>query len=304
MSDIPEQVTEAVADGFDEVAEQAQHVAQVVRSLTKVKVQFAALGAIFGAAASAMTTYYITVRQLEEKYQQLAEEEIDTMQEHYQDKLLALEERDKPSLEDIVEERGYGQPTPVDAQPPMAVQPPRAIRAVDDVDEEEDEEGDTDNELVRDPTPEEANSTSRVFDHPDVIVHGDWDYKRELARRTVEEPYVIHVDEQEELGYPTVSWTYYDGDDVLANDREEIVDAKDRELIVGERNLMRFGHGSNDPSVVFIRNDRLETVFEIVKTPTHYAAEVHGFDVDDPESQGGLQHSDRRRLRFDDEPSG
>lgn len=298
MSDIPEQVQEVVADGIDEVAEQAHAVAEVVRSMGKVKVQYAALGAIFGAAASAAATYFITVRRVEDKYRALAEEEIATMQEHYQDKVLAMEERDKPDLEEIVRDRGYGAPTPVDS-PPMAVQPPTQIRAL--ADEEGEAPGD---EMVTEPTPEQANETSRVFDHPEVIVHGEWDYKKELPRRSVDEPYVIHVDEQEELGYPTVSFTLYEGDDVLANEREEIVSEQDRERILGEKNLMRFGHGSNDPSVVFIRNDSLATVFEVVKTPGHYAAEVHGFDVDDPEAEG-LRHADRRRGRFDDdEPSG
>ena len=106
MSDIPEQVTEVIADGIDEVAEQTHHAAELVRSMGKVKIQFAAIGAIFGAAAASIATYYITVSKLDEKYKLLAEEEIDTMREHYQDKILALEERDKPDLAEIVAERG------------------------------------------------------------------------------------------------------------------------------------------------------------------------------------------------------
>lgn len=299
MSDIPEQVTEVVADAVDEVADQAHQMAEFVRSMNRVKVRYAALGAIFGAAGASIATYFITVRQVETKYLQLSEEKIEEMKQHYNDKLLAIEEQDKPDLAEIVKERGYGTPTPPDASPPMAVQPPRSFVEETEGDDEGDGTGD---EMVSDPTPEEANETSRIFDHPDVIVHGEWDYQKELKRRSVDEPYVIHVDEQEDLGYPTVSYTFYEGDDVLANEREEIVSEADRERILGERNLGRFGHGSNDPSVVFIRNDSLGSVFEVVKSTGHYAAEVHGFDVDDPEVDE-LRHGDRR-LRFDDEPSG
>jgi len=46
---------------------------------------------------------------------------------------------------------------------------------------------------------------------------------------------------------------------------------------VGERNLNLFGHGSNDASVVYVRNDKLELIFEVVRSPNSFAEEVHGF---------------------------
>lgn len=291
MSDITETATEAVAEVAEEVADQAQHVADAVRSLTKVKVQFAALGAICGAAASAAATYYITVRKLETKYTEIAEESIDEMRQHYQSKVLAAEE--KPKLEEIVRERGYGEPTnPVEPgmAPPMAVQPPRAL-----VDEEDEDEEDGD-EMVDIPPPPTAQEVRNVFENS--IDLPDWDHRKELSRRTPDAPYVIHVDEKEDMSYDWVTLTYYDGDDVLCNERDEIVDPDKRNMVVGEQNLLRFGHGSNDPHIVFVRNDSLEIQYEIVKSPNHYAEEVHGFQHSD------YGHERRVRPRFDDEPSG
>jgi hypothetical protein len=100
-------------------------------------------------------------------------------------------------------------------------------------------------------------------------------------------------------GYDHVTLTYYEVDDVLCNERDEIVDPdRDRENLVGERNLNLFGHGSNDASIVYIRNDKLEIVFEVVKSPNSFAEEVHGFRHEDWD-RGNVE---RMRARERDAP--
>jgi hypothetical protein len=299
---------EAVAEAAEYVADQAEAVAQVVRGLTKVKLQFAALGAVAGATAAAITTYYIVDRRLTAKYNQIASDEIAEMREHYQDKARALEATvAKPDLEDLVREQGYVSEAP--DGPPMAVEPPPAIV----------EAAQTDDETVRVETLDEHRARLRreavekdpqlrnVFEEhapaepPPAEQPDEWVWEKELAKRSPLTPYIIHTDERSEFDhYADISLTYYEVDDVLTNERDEIIPDSDRERMIGENSLNRFGHGSGDPEVVFVRNDPLETMFEIVRSSSSYAEEVRG-----------LSHSDhvaripRRRQRFDDEsPSG
>jgi hypothetical protein len=58
---------------------------------------------------------------------------------------------------------------------------------------------------------------------------------------------------------------------------DEVIDPDNRDNLVGDKNLDRFGHGSNDAFIVYIRNDQLEIVYEVVLSPNSYAEEVHGF---------------------------
>lgn len=75
-----------------------------------------------------------------------------------------------------------------------------------------------------------------------------------------DKPYVIEPEEYGEMdGYETVSLTYY-ADGVLADDRDNVVE--DVEGMVGVESLDHFGEYEDDS--VFVRNDRLETDYEIL----------------------------------------
>jgi hypothetical protein len=293
MSDAIETTQEVVAEVAEEVSEKAQAVADVVRGLTKMKAQYALLGAAVGAAASAAATYYITVRRLDDKYRSIAEEQIAEMKEHYQDKLMVLEE--KPKLEDLVVDKGY---VSTDISPPLAVAPPAALveAAAEEDEVAVDDDGDPlEAEMVDVPKPEMRN----VFDDrdPEAPVSGGWDTHAERRRRSPSRPYVIHMDEKDEFEhYQDSTLTYYEADDVLANERDEIMDAAERERVIGEKNLERFGEGTDDPSTVFVRNDVLEMQFEIIKSSGSYTEEVQGFEHSD------YEYPRRHKMRFDDDP--
>jgi hypothetical protein len=107
----------------------------------------------------------------------------------------------------------------------------------------------------------------------------DWDYEIEIASRTSEAPYIIHKDEffaTEAEGYSQCTLTYYKGDDVLLDDHD--VPLYDAKKIVGE-NLI-FGKGSEDPSIVYIRNDRLEAEYEVILDTGYYMVEVLGEELE------------------------
>lgn len=109
-----------------------------------------------------------------------------------------------------------------------------------------------------------------------------------LARNTLE-PYIVSEDEFAEGEYITVNLEYYLDDQCLITTEDtQLVDNVDK--IVGEENLTKFGHGSGDPTLVYVRNDVLEVDYEITKCEGSYA-QIH--------LGGGIEHSaesfDRRR---------
>lgn len=254
---------------------------EVIRSLSRVKVQFALFGAVCGAAAGAVVAFQIAYRKAETKYGKISDDEIAEMRQHYQDKALALDaEAAKTDLNDLVAERGYKSP---DEGPPMAVSPPSGVV-------EAAKEGVENTPNNRQLQPDRLKPGVPVKSEPKVEHHNvfedaqnedEWDYHNELRQRSPTQPYVIHYDERGEFDtYSDVTLTYYEADDVLCNERDEIVDPEKREELVGEKNLEKFGHGSNDAAIVFVRNDSLEIEFEVVKSPNSYAEEVHGLSHD------------------------
>lgn len=70
-------------------------------------------------------------------------------------------------------------------------------------------------------------------------------------------------DEEEGDEYSKITLTYFPNHRILLDDDQDPID--DVETMVGWRSLNQFGGESGDPDVVFVRNRRLETDFEIVR---------------------------------------
>lgn len=127
-----------------------------------------------------------------------------------------------------------------------------------------------------------------------------WDYDTELASRSPEHPYVISFEEFEvnEPQHEQSSLAYYAGDDTLADERDQMIENQDH--TVGDDNLLRFGHGSHDPRVVYIRNEKTGSDYEVVRSEGTYSKEVLGFD-DTPVDEIRHSHRRARRARRTDE---
>lgn len=82
---------------------------------------------------------------------------------------------------------------------------------------------------------------------------------------TMDRPYVISPNEFDENDYDTVSLSYY-ADGVLVDEAGDVVE--DVEGIVGIDSLTHFGEYEDDS--VFVRNDRLEIDYEILRQETNY----------------------------------
>jgi hypothetical protein len=118
--------------------------------------------------------------------------------------------------------------------------------------------------------------------------HDHWDYDEEVAQRGPEHPYIIHRDEffAEELDYSHSSLMYYRGDDILVDELDVPIYNADK--IVGN---LTFGHGSQDPHIVYIRNDRLKAEYEVLLDYGTFAAEILGQGVTKSKEAQDFKHS-------------
>lgn len=107
----------------------------------------------------------------------------------------------------------------------------------------------------------------------------EFDYEQELSKRAAAPhlPYVITQEEflENENDYTQQSITYYAGDNTLADERDQPIELVDN--VVGDGNLERFGHGSKDKRIVYVRNENLSMDFEIGLHDGKFAHEVLGF---------------------------
>lgn len=153
--------------------------------------------------------------------------------------------------------------------------------------------------VVADPRPapevvvEEVQVTNNVFVQAATDPR-DWDYNLEVATReeNPDLPYVVSFDEfhENEPHHEQVTLAYYVEDDTLADERDQPIDNTD--YTVGDHNLLRFGHGSQDSKVVYVRNEKISMDFEIIRSMGSYAREVLGQDTP------SLRHSQRHPNRI------
>lgn len=92
------------------------------------------------------------------------------------------------------------------------------------------------------------------------------------------EPYVIREEEFMEgfENHGQVLLSYYPDDKTLCDESQ--VEVEDKDAIVGRTALGKFGQGSNDPRIVYVRNRKSETDYEITLMQGSYGHEVLGFD--------------------------
>lgn len=257
------ELTAVVADTAEEIAEQATHVAEVSRALSAREIRLVVVSAGVGIVGGCAVGYFFAKRKFQTKYEALAEneilevknfykeraeQEISKARRHYEAKSMA----EKPELDNVMRHLGYKENNLNTTHEP-----------IEDI------------KVIEEPI---LNLEKNVFDENRKLEAIDtWDYAVEVKSRDPEVPYVIHKDEmsQNEKEYEQSSLTYYEDDDVLADERDEPI--TDQDEIVGVHNLGKFGHGSNDPNIVYVRNDRLGVDYEIARSKGSFAEEVHGF---------------------------
>jgi hypothetical protein len=270
----------SVQEGVEQVAEGLEQIAVATpRSLDKGVLLIG--GIVIGASVG----YLIAKRRLESKYQQLAEEEIEEIRSIYRAKSQGHRvnpQGAKETLEEVLEKTGYRRPTGEDTRYTEAEQ-----EAIDEANRKAAEAEEAEPEI----------ETHNIF-HPGAIEGWDWVEERNY-REALDEgiPYVLHRDEYfpNEKGYEQMSLTYFEGDDVLADDNDTPVD--DQDAMVGLANLAKFGHGSGDPNIVYVRNDELQLEIEIIHSDGKFSEQVRGLPKEPPRDESGRFTGDPRKRR-------
>jgi hypothetical protein len=225
---------------------------------------------IVGAGIGSVASILILQKKVERHYQNIANEEINSVVDTY--KLL----RKQPPYDD----------------PRTAVQAYAErmdeLQYLNDGGEEPDEEtkeaeGDLAELIVahahshKDPRPVLSNiwDTEGV---PEVMTEAEMEDGALFGTRSPDHPYVISFKEfmEDEEHYDKISIEWFEFDNTLADDREQII--PDVDEMVGRRNLSRFGQGSEDPNIVYVRNEHLHIDFEIAYNDKGYAEVV--LDID------------------------
>ena len=81
-----------------------------------------------------------------------------------------------------------------------------------------------------------------------------------------------------ENGWETDDLTYYQNDDILTDDMGEIV--VDPDIVVGDC-LRYFGEESGDPDVVYVQNNSMGTIFQVIRIHKSYQTVVLGYTTED-----------------------
>lgn len=250
---------------------------EMIRTVVRTKRFAVLLASVLSAATGSVAGYLVASKRLEKKYAEIAEQEIHEAKTYYRQQNKAGEFSDPSVLAEKYEDED---PSKMSAEDEELMNELKAALL---------EVGYTSDDQAVPVTPEEKldveiSITKNVFDSeedPNEFVLDD-----ELDKKAKGEPYILEEDEylENDSGYSQTALTYYAGDDILADERDHVIDNVKR--AIGEDNL-RFGYGSRSDTMVYIRNDKLNAEYEIALSTGKYSVEVAGF----------IEHSEKRGLR-------
>lgn len=194
---------------------------------------------------------------LKDKYERIAQEEIDSVKQRY--RLLRKEglenPRDSISIKGEVESNYH--------------------EALNDLGYTR--EGSEDDGMFADsppgvPIPPRDNS--KQDQELDLSDDDEWDWL--LSNRDPSKPYIISVDEYmlENDHFDKETLAYYEEDDTLCDTSDRPID--DPESVVGNDPLLRFGTGSGDKNIVYVRNESTSVDYEIIRDERAYTEVVLG----------------------------
>jgi hypothetical protein len=262
---------QAVEQVVETVAENLEEAAVVVRHINAQRVAYSVGGLAVGVAIGFFIGYRLNRAKIRAEAFKESEEEVEKIREMYRDNArIRIDE--KPDLDEVVEDRGYivtdeivERPT----RPPVPVDEPSATRP--DVPPGPD--------LVPVEYGQRRIPTIKLDTGKSKDLH--WDFEEELASRSEEHPYILHQDEyrDNQKGYKQEVLTWWAGDNVLTDEQEQPLSNADE--LVDLNHMSKFGHGTDDFDVIFIRNDKLQVEYEIGRMPTSYEEEVQGLTNDD-----------------------
>ena len=277
--DILEETVDTIENTLDIIENRGEDAIRAFPSegLIRAGLFLGGLGIGFG------VTYFVISKKIEKKYNELYEAESAEMREKLKVVPDAPEKQTSPSefvRQNYVDDKEALYSPPVEDFDERTVDVSMSTDggvtvSIEDITEEE-------LAGVRD---NGSGDRHNIWDNPGTIV--DFDYDVETLTRTKERPYVISFEEFEEgrVGFDNGDFTFFAKDATLVDSRQEPID--DTENAVGDENLAKFGYGSKDRNVVYIRNERLEMDFTVIRSDGAYTEEVLGLrHFEDGDRQG------------------
>ena len=225
------------------------------------------LGVAIGLVAGAVPTFFITKNYITKTVQAQADADIREVTQRFE-KLHKVGEYADPST--LAQSLGYDT---ADTEDETYEQASRAFHdAVDEINEasavevegvEPPADVPTPLEVVK-KAPERRNLFEKAADLEANIS------QEEIEARTAERPYIITAEEwaDHSTGWDKVTMTWW-ADKVMSDDQEKPVET-DLEDLVGLAHLELFGTYSRDEDIVYVRNEKNDVEFEIVRDPRTY----------------------------------
>lgn len=245
---------------------------------------------VLGGAAGSVATYFISKRKIELKYAILFEDELEKIKEYYR-----------------LIKTGKGELV-VNGEEPFELGTVEESSDEDDDDEVELEDIDSAVETVNNylavvkEYDTKAEETKTIFDQtqPSDTEIGDEIESPVpmLPEPDPDNPYIIALEQWGEqyvfnVNYDKITVRYFEDDDVVYDEGNgNIVPTKD----VGAGNLAKFGFASEDAATVYVRNESIETDFEVIRDPGSYTAIILGLPTEYTEGSNL-----RKRIKRDDE---
>lgn len=134
----------------------------------------------------------------------------------------------------------------------------------------------------------------------DTIIHSQfddgsediWSYEEEEKHRSEDRPYALSRAEffDNEKDYTQHTLTFYAGDNKMADENDDLV--HNYQMVTGP---LLFGHGSGDPNVYYVRNDRLRAEYEVLNDPGKYEVEIQGLQEENEATDRFIREVRRKR---------
>jgi hypothetical protein len=218
------------------------------------------VSSVLSLAAGAAAGYFLTKKKLEKQYDELVKREIAEAKKFYS----ALHKKGDFATPAAAVDKLLG----VTAPAPLMDEAVEALHNYQGVNKYHPG-------VVTKPSVQEV--IANVFQKIDA--EEEVDFEKEKRNRTEEAPYIVSKEEflENEPEYTQDTLTFYAGDDVLADQQDQVVENVN--MTVG-LDCLRFGYRSGDKNVVYVRNDSLERDFEILRSEGKYGEEVAGLRSD------------------------
>lgn len=223
-----------------------------------------ALGAVLGLAAGGAVGYFLTRKQLEAQYSLELDETVQEVKDYYNALFIARSEG-----YDTVAEAAEALVPETSAE--------KLVKSAKKQQAEIIEEMEYDKEEPKELTETAAN----IFEERD--------------KRKPGQPYLIDLEEfmeeyTDEKGrvYDKMNLVWFEGDGVLSDESETMVDNADE--IVGLDNMNRFGEGE-DSMILHIRNEKAGTDYEVAKDERSFSHVVFGI------TEAELEDTPRKRAK-------